>query len=190
MKNKMKYSNTNRNFINEINKVLNNSLPSNTQVMARKYTPDILIKNGVKNLPMLITQKHIKSTIYTLEEAKKLKLPIKNINYHGLGKELLIKAINNLDNPQAIYRINDNNYIVVTEFKDSESRNIIVPIKINGKGRYNNIFIDEHQIKSVYGRNNLEKYLKVNNFEKIYKKEELDFNEGIQYSNVASSSTN
>lgn len=177
------------NFSNEIDKALNNELINNTQVKARDYTPSILVNNGVKNLPMLITQKHIKSIVYTLQEAQNLGLPTKNTNYHGLGKDLLIKAIDNLDSPQAIYKTGDNNYLVVTEFKDSNGKEIVVPIQINGKGNYNNVFIDENQIKSVYGRRNLSNYLKNNNFDEIYtKNKESDFNEGIQYSNVADSS--
>ena len=179
------------NFSNEIDKVLNNELKSNSQVKARDYTPKILVDNGIQDLPMLITQNHIKSTIYTKQEAENLGLSTKNINYHGLGKDLLIKAIDNLDNPQAIYKTSENNYLIVTEFKDNNGKEIIVPIQINGKGRYNDVFIDENQIKSVYGRNNLDNYINSNNFEQIYKKnEELDFNEGIQYSNVANSSIN
>lgn len=177
------------NFSNEIDKALNNQLKTNTQVKARDFTPQILVDNGVENLPMLITQKHIKSIIYTLQEAENLGLPTKDTNYHGLGKDLLIKAIDNLDNPQAIYKTNENNYLVVTEFKDSNGKEIVVPIQINGNGRYNDVFIAENQIKSVYGRNNLDNYIGRNNFEQIYKKnKELDFNEGIQYSNVANSS--
>lgn len=177
------------NFSSEIDKALNNQLQSNTQVKARDYTPQILVDNGVDNLPMLITQKHIKSTIYTLQEAENLGLPTKNVNYHGLGKDLLIKAIDNLDSPQAIYKTSENNYLVVTEFKDNNGKEIVIPIQINSNGRYNNVFIDENQIKSVYGRNNLDNYINKNNFEQIYKKnEELDFNERIQYSNVANSS--
>lgn len=180
---------TSENFSSEIDKALNNQLQSNTQVKARDYTPQILVDNGVNNLPMLITQKHIKSTIYTLQEAENLGLPTKNVNYHGLGKDLLIKAIDNLDSPQAIYKTSENNYLVVTEFKDNNGKEIVIPIQINGNGRYNNVFIDENQIKSVYGRNNLDNYINKNNFEQIYKKnEELDFNERIQYSNVANSS--
>ena len=181
-----------KNFSNEIDKALNNQLAPNTQVKARDYTPKILVENGVKDLPMLITQKHIKSIIYNQEEAKQLNLPTRDINYHGLGKDLLVNAIDNLDNPQAIYRKSENNYIIITSLKDSNNKDIIVPIQIDAKGRYNNVFINENQIQSVYGKNNLEKYLEKNNLEKIYtKKEGSDFNEGIQYSNVAEpSSTN
>ncbi len=178
------------NFSNEIDNVLNDNISSNTQVKARDYTPKILVNSGVKDLPMLITQKHIKSIIYTQEEAKKMGLPIKNVNYHGLGKEMLIKAIDGLDDPDSIYKINNEDYLVITQFKDNNNREIVVPIRIDGKGRYNNVFIDENQIKSVYGRNNLSNYIKNNNFELIYKKGTSDFNERIQYSNVADIPTN
>jgi len=177
-------------FSNEIDKALQNKLPSNTQVKARDFTPDILVKNGVPDLPMLITQRHIKSIIYTLQEAQKLNLEAKGINYHGLGKDLLIKAIDNMDNPKAIYKTGENNFLIITELKNKSNNEIVVPIQINGKGLYNDIFIDENQIKSVYGRNNLDNYLKKNSFEEIYKKEESDFNEGIQYPNIADSSSN
>ena len=82
-------------FSINIDRVLNNTYPISQQVIVRRNTPKALLGEKVKNLPMLITQKHIKSIIYTLEEAKKLKLKVKNINYHGLGKELLVKVIDN-----------------------------------------------------------------------------------------------
>ena len=163
-------NNISKDFENEIDKVLNNELPSNMQIKARNFTPAILVMCGVRNLPMLITQKHLKSIIYSLNDAKKFKLPIKNINYHGIGKDLLIKAIKNLDNPKAIYKIDNKNYLIITEFKDYDDREIIVPVQINAKGRYNNLFIDENQIKSVYGKNNLLEYIERNNFEIIYEK--------------------
>lgn len=166
-------NNDNKDLKSDIEKVLSNTYPKSQQVKARNDTHKLLLDDGVKNLPMLITQRHIKSIIYTLREAKKLKLPTKNINYHGIGMELFLKIINNLDNPKAIYKKDNNNYIIITEFRDSLNREIIVPVQINGKGLYNNKYICENQIKSIYGRNNLQEYIKINNFEQIYKKKHL-----------------
>ena len=170
---KNKFPNNSKVLETDIEKVLSNIYPKNQQVKVRDTTPEILLNNNVKNLPMLITQRHIKSIIYSLKEAKKLKLPTKNINYHGLGKELFLKVINNLDNPKAVYKKDDNNYIIVSQYKDSSNREIIIPMQSNGKGLYNNKYIEENQIKSVYGRNNLQNYLIINNFEQIYKKKHL-----------------
>ena len=168
----MKYirnDNISRNFSDEIDKALKNKLPSNTQVKARDYTPKILVENGVEDLPMFITQKHIKSIIYTNEQAKSLNLPIgKKEHYHGLGKDILIKVINSLDKPLEIYKQSDKRYLIITEIIDNKNNKIVVPIQINAKGIYNNVFIKENQITTVYGHEYLEEYLNYNNYERIY----------------------
>lgn len=174
-------------FSDEIDAVLNGSMNPNSQVRARDFTPSILVENGVKNLPMLITQKHIKSIVYTEEDAKRLGLDMSSKNhYHGLGKALLIKAIDNMDNPAAIYRKDADHYIIITELRDSNGNDIVIPIKIDGKGTYNNVYIDENQILSVYGRKNLDSYLSKNQFECIYKKGTA-LNLGTQLPDISSS---
>lgn len=175
-------------FSGEIDKVLNNEVKSSNQVKARDYTPEILVKNGVSNLPMLITQRHVKSVVYNEAEAKELGLPTnKGIHYHGLGKDLLIKSIDNMDNPSEIYKQDNDHYLIITEIKNDAGDNIIIPVKIDGKGAYNDVYIDENQIQSVYGKKNLEKYLERNNFEKVYTKKGTALNEGIQSPNISNS---
>lgn len=162
--NKVKIANNiSDNFSNEIDQVINGTYSSSNQVKARDYTPKILVDNGVKDLPMLITVNYIKSTILTKKEAQMKKLYRKNINYHGLGKNLLIKVINNMDYPLGIYKKGDNNYIIITGVKNKDGDNIIVSVKIDAKGIYNNVYIDENQITSVYMKKNLENYIKNNN---------------------------
>lgn len=185
-----KEKNISTHFSNEIDNVLNNAYSSQNQVKARDFTPKILIENGVKDLPMLMTAKHIKSTILTEIEAKNNNFYDKKTNYHGLGKETLLNVINNLDSPLAIYKTSPNNFLIITEFTDSIGRNIVVPIKIDGKGIYNNIYINENQIKSAYGRNNLSSYLNNNNFEKIYIKKGITLNEKVQYPNISNPNNN
>ncbi len=177
-------------FSAEIDKALNGSLSVSSQVKARDYTPKNLVKNGVKDLPMLITQNHVKSIIYTESEAKMRGLPVDNHHhYHGLGKDLLVDSIDKMDDPIAIYKQNSDNYLIITELMDGNGNDIIIPVKINGRGNYNEVFIDENQIKTVYGKRNLSKYLAENGFEIIYKKGETALNEGVQFSNISNLST-
>lgn len=177
------------NFEAEIDKTLRNEMNKSSQVKARDFTPEILVKNGVKDLPMLITQRHIKTTIYTEAEAKELGLPTGgNNHYHGLGKELLVKAIDNMDDPLEIYKQDGDHYLIITEMQNSNGDNIIIPVKIDGKGNYNDVYIDENQIKSVYGKKNLQDYIARNNFQKIYEKKGIALNEGVQFSNISDSS--
>ena len=168
---------TNSDIINNIDKVLNN-IKERTPVRLRDYTPDILVQNGVKDLPMYENPSHIRKNILTENEARKLGLSInKNDHYHGLGKELYIKAIDSLDNPRVIFkRNNSNNYLILTTLKDNNGNNIVVPIEVETSTSVNNITIDINRLKSVYGYDranpNLDKYIKDNikssEFTKIY----------------------
>ncbi len=179
------------NFSSEIDKALNGELGENSQVKARDYTPEVLVKNGVRDLPMLITQRHVKSIIYTEEEARKLGLKTGgNNHYHGLGKELLIKSVDSMDAPLGIYKQDYDHYLIVTEIKNSSGDNIIVPVKIDGKGTYNNVYIDENQILSVYGKKNLENYLERNNFQCVYQKNGTALNPEVQFLDISNSTTN
>lgn len=160
----------------QIDLVLTNKLPTNNQIMIREDTPKILVENGIKNLPMLITQRHIRTAIFNLEQARTLNLPLDNkTHYHGLGKELFLRGIKDLENPIAIYknisRANANdNFVIITNIKDNENNNIIIPIQVDGRGIYNNIMIKENQIKSIYGKKNINEYVKLSKLELVYKK--------------------
>ncbi len=180
------------NFSNEIDKSLNGELKSNNQIKARDFTPKILVDNGVNDLPMLLTQKHLRQIVYTKQEAENLGYTVnKKDHYHGLGKETLIEAIDNLDEPSAIYKQSENNYLIVTELNDGNNNPIIVPIQINGTGTYNDVRILENQISTVYGRERLNKYIANNDFEEIYNKNRSKLNgEGVKSHDSINASTN
>lgn len=168
---------TNSDISSNIDKVLNN-IKERTPIKLRDYTPKILVDSGIKNLPMYENPSHIRKNILTEQEARKLGLAInKNDHYHGLGKDLYIKAIDSLDNPRVIFkRNNGNNYLILTTLKDNRGNNIIIPIEIETSTSVNNITIDINRLKSVYGYDrtnpNLNEYIKYNitnsNFTKIY----------------------
>lgn len=169
---------TNSDIINNIDKVLNN-IKERTPVRLRDYTPDILVQNGVKNLPMYENPSHIRKNILTEQEAIKLGLSVgENDHYHGLGKDLYIKAIDSLDNPRVIFKNKNNKgYLILTLIKDNSNNNIVVPIEIETTTNINRVKIDINRIKSVYGYKtinniNLNDYIKYNiknnNFTKIY----------------------
>lgn len=178
-------------FSKEIDKALNNELGQNSQVKARDYTPAILVENGVKDLPMLITQRHVKTIIYSEAEAKELGLPTGNrYNYHGLGKDLLVKSIDSMDNPLEIYKQDNDHYLIITDVKDDKDNRVIVPVKVDGKGTYNDVYIDENQILSVYGKKNIEKYIERKKYELIYKKDGITLNPGVQFPDISNSVNN
>ena len=165
------------NLSKRIDNVLKN-INERNPVRLRDYTPQVLVENGVKDLPMYENPSHIRKNILTKEEAQKLGLAtsIRN-HYHGLGKELYIKIINSLDSPRVIFKNKNNkDYLILTTVKDNNNSNIIVPIEIETITKINIFNIDINRIKTVYGYDrkdpDLNKYIKNNiklgRFTKIY----------------------
>ena len=153
----------------------------------RDYIPEYLKNIGLKDLPMDMNSSHIRENILTREEAQKLGLSTnKRINYHGLGKEMFMKAIDNLDNPTAVYRwkqnpnnkYTSNDYIVLTELVANENGKdgrIIVPLLlIEQNGSY--------RVKTVYRKDGVFKYFSDNKqyLDKITQKNSSKVN-GVQF---------
>jgi len=147
---------------------------------------------------------HIRKNILTFKEAQNLGLSVlPKDHYHGLGKDLYIKAIDSLDNPRVIFkRNNSNDYLILTIVKDSKGNNVIVPIEIETKTDVNKASIDINCVKSVYGydRNNpdLNKYIKDNlnnkSLIKIYEQKKQSTNitsqSAFNANNIPQSNTN
>lgn len=177
VKSNKKENKKNLNLSKRIDNVLKN-INERNPVRLRDYTPQVLVENGVKDLPMYENPSHIRKNILTKEEAQKLGLAtsIRN-HYHGLGKELYIKIINSLDSPRVIFKNKNNkDYLILTTVKDNNNSNIIVPIEIETITKINIFNIDINRIKTVYGYDrkdpDLNKYIKNNiklgRFTKIY----------------------
>lgn len=182
------------NLSTDIDNILEN-IQERNPVKLRDYTPTILVDNGVKDFPMYENPAHIRKNILTDVEAQKLGLAVNSRDhYHGLGKELYIKAIDSLDNPRVIFKNNNNNeYLILTVIKDKNNNNIVVPIEIETSTKVNNIKIDINRVKTVYGyeeKNNIDlnNYIKhnigENKFTKIYEQKK---EKGTGFSTVANS---
>lgn len=147
------------NALSKVNDALNNpNTDINSMVKLRDFTPKQLVSVGVSDLPMLVRKGHLRENILTGVEAKNKGYSTKGKHYHGLGIDTYMNAIDSLDNPIAVYQYTDkgkyskDNFIVLTEVKDSNNNNIIVPIEIHKKGQYNKVEIDTNRIKTTYGR--------------------------------------
>lgn len=184
-----------KSLADRIDDVLKN-IHERNPVRLRNNTPDVLVDNGVKNLPMYENPSHVRKNILTEQEATKLGLSInKSDHYHGLGKELYIKVISSLDNPRVIFRNKNKNneFLILTMIKDIHNNNIIIPIEVETTTSVNNMMIDINRIKTIYGYNrtqpNLNKYIKDNlsskKIEKIYEQKIIyKFRETLVKQNV------
>jgi hypothetical protein len=165
----------------------------------KKFTEDIKLTDsspriilghkGVKNLPMLMKPSHILENILTTEEAKRRDLEIdpEKIHYHGLGKTRFLNIIRGLDNVNQAYRgtknaanssRRENYFLLISTLKDAEGNVINVPVYINEQGRYNQVSIDTNKIGTVFGREQLQRYIqkeiKNGNLVRIKKRSSLD----------------
>ena len=190
--NKNQYKKVSSDLLQSIDTVLEKTIDRNRNIKVLEKTPQVFQNVGMKNLPVLMTQDHIRTTVLTKEEAAKKGINTNNKNFHGLGKETLLKVLDNIDDPILIYQWQDkpgnkygkDDYIVITQFKDSNNDRIIVPVLANKK---DNIYITVNKVKSAYGKIGLEGYLKKNinegNLKLVYNKKGSDNSSGgIQYS--------
>ena len=133
-------------------------------------SPSIIAsQKGVRNLPMLMKASHIRENIYTEAEAKRLGLKVnKYINYHGLGKELFLKIIGGLDDVTLAYRgtknasdpaRHENYFLLISQYKDANGNTVNIPVYINEKGQHNEVFIDTNKIATVFGREDMNRYI-------------------------------
>lgn len=171
----MKKYNISKNAFIDIVNLLNNNYDTSQDIKLRDTTPDILVKCGIKNYPMLMNSSHILDNILTEDEAKELGIYKKSINYHGLGVKKFLETIDQMDNPIAIYRWNYTknkkyglkDYVVLTNINNN-----IIPIYIETTGNYNNVEINTNKIKTIYSSNNiitkLEQNVKNGYMKKIY----------------------
>lgn len=176
----MKYITNNTIRSKKIDRVLND-IYEREPVELLSSTPSILVKYGIKNLPIYENPSHIRKNILTSFEAYKLGLRINsNDHYHGLGKEIFLKALDSLNDPKAILKnikVPDE-YLILTTILDSDNNVIIIPIEVETSTVVNKIKIEINRVKTVYGysRKNpsLEKYIKdninLNKMEIIYEK--------------------
>lgn len=141
------------------------------EVLLRDETPAIMLaQSGVKNLPMAMNASHIRENVFTEEEAIKLGLRVDDhMHYHGLGEEFFLKIIDGLDNVELAYRGTKNAanparredyFLLISEFKDTDGNTVNVPVFINKHAKYNNVFIPTNKAATVFGRENIEDYIR------------------------------
>ena len=124
-------------------------------------TPQVLQDLGLRNLPMLMTSKHVYKAIRTEQEAINEGRFVQRDkgHYHELGKQKFLDVVNALENPELIYKAdndpNDLRIIAVVGLKDDKNRQIMVAIQPEGNGNYNKISVDSNVALSMFGRKNL-----------------------------------
>ena len=141
-----------------------------SEIKLTDTTPTIMLgHNGVKNLPLMMRATHLRENILTEAEAKKMGLPVnEHKHYHGLGGALFLKVISGLDDVKEAYRGTEkshdssrgrNYFLLISEQTDTDGNSINIPVFINETAKYNNVFMDVNKAATVFGREQLRKYI-------------------------------
>lgn len=147
----------------QIDDVLNDTVPKDYTHVYLGETTKALKELGWNDLPMLMTNQHVYSTIKTQEEAKKENRFKPKTNYHGLGKGLFTKLQKQLETPAMIIKSNTNennaDVILVTNVKDNQGNVVIAAIKPNGSGRVKGEHTITNVMLSLYGKKSIQNYV-------------------------------
>lgn len=155
--NNLKSVNNTNLFSQQIDAVMNGTYPKTDMLVVRQDTPKVLQDIGLNNLPITLTQRHLKTIMNSNGEYT-------GANYHDLGFDLVKQLPEAISKPLNIVKssTDTNSIVVITELADKQDRPIIASIKIDGKGVINNIEIDSNVMTSAYGRNNYDNFMKKN----------------------------
>jgi hypothetical protein len=118
-------------------------------------TPWIYEELGFQRLPMAMTGKHLYSTYRANGE-------LKGVNYHDLGEEIMSQLPEQLKKPICIVQSSKNKTEIVSiiGLKDKNGDTVIVPIAQYKKGNFNGAEIDINLVKSLYGKEKIQNWLK------------------------------
>ena len=116
-------------------------------------TPEMLQALGLKEYPVLMTQKHIRDAVHEKSPTNK--------RYHGLTADMVKRLPELLENPVMMLRslTDEDSVVVVTAERDSDNLPVIIAIKPNGVGRYNRVDVVTNFAVSMYGRSNFGSFI-------------------------------
>lgn len=142
-----------RSFQDQVDELIEGKIPSDSAVYVGK-TPSILAEIGFDgNLPMLVTQKHIKDAIAPKND---------EMHHHGLTVDQVKSIPDKLKSPVMLidsFKSGSNTVLAVIDEVDPDGCPVVVAIKADGSGRFNGILVDSNFITSMYGRERFVKFL-------------------------------
>lgn len=144
-------------FSRQVEEVQNGTFPKRDMLTLLTETPKPLLDIGLPNLPITMTQRHLDTIMNASGKYK-------NANYHDLGIDIIKQLPEAISNPLDIVHSNTNgdSIVLTTYLADKQGRTAVASIKIDGKGKVNDVIVDTNVMTSAYGRNNYERWMQDN----------------------------
>lgn len=127
------------------------------------YTPDLLRRLGVPDLPVVIGPGHIYSIAKTEAEARRARHFSRNANYHGLGEAAVKTLYEKLGDPIAVIASRDTDtgkfpvrsQRSIVEIIDigTDGKSLLAAVEVTAARRVDGVEIDVNVLSSAYERN-------------------------------------
>lgn len=142
-------------FAKQVDAVLDDNSSFEESHLVLGKTPDVLLNVGMPDLPIYMTAKHV----YTIANSSG-KYAGKNVNYHGLGADLVKQLPEAIANPLLIAESNtrSDSVVLLTKLVDKQNRPVIAAVKFDGKAFDKGIEVEANILSSAYGRNNAQAF--------------------------------
>lgn len=142
-------------FAKQVDAVLDDNSSFEESHLVLGKTPDVLLNVGMPDLPIYMTAKHV----YTIANSSG-KYAGKNVNYHGLGADLVKQLPEAIANPLLIAESNtrSDSVVLLTKLVDKQNRPVIAAVKFDGKAFDKGIEVEANILSSAYGRNNAQTF--------------------------------
>lgn len=134
-------------YLEQVDAYYNKKLKSNV-IITVSDTPEYLQKLGLNDIPIIMKQKTLQKCI---------RKPHGSISAHELDRKMIESLPKQIRNPILVIEEKErNSFALISDYKDKAGNNMLVALEMNVT--YNNISVNE--VKSFYGRNNLDIYIK------------------------------
>lgn len=143
-----------KSFAQQVRDVLSNNASAHNHIYVGETT-SILKQLGLNDKPMLITSGHLRDINHKKVDGVS--------KYHGLTEDIINKLPYILNYPAIVFdSFNEKNpdaVCILSEVTDGDGLPILVIIKPDGTGRYNNVSVDSNFILSMYGKDSPQAFL-------------------------------
>ena len=135
------------NYQNQIDMFYRNKLPTSSEIKLGN-TPEVLLKFGAKELPLIIKQSSLRKCI---------REPKGSRSAHQIDRAIVEKLPALIKNPIIVVEEKErNSQALICDCKDKNGHNILIAIQMEQK-LYGNMV---NEVKSIYGKEHLTEYLR------------------------------
>ncbi len=150
------YDLINASLESELQSVLDNTFKAKDNEVHVGTTSDFLkTVIGIEDLKVLMPSEKAYASMVSKEQAQRENRFKPKLNYHNLGKQGLIDALNSAENPLFAYTPFDNRIVLVTDRVDPSGAPIVLIEDLESYGQISGKTIKANKDITVYGRNQI-----------------------------------